>query len=77
MAKSQPLLLFYLMANKLLSSPTDNNKYTKNTKTNGKSFAFRMLFNIFKGWSGEGHVKKETEKEIIHFVYMVFNFFSG
>lgn len=27
------------------------------------------------GW--EGQVKKEKGKEIIHFVYMVFNFFSG
>lgn len=36
-----------------------------------------MLFNIFKGWGGEGQVRKENEKEIIHFVYMVFNFLSG
>lgn len=78
MAKRQTLLLFYLMANKLLCSQTDNTKkHAKKTKTNGILLAFRMLFNIFKRWGGEGQVRKEKEKEIIHFVYTVFNFFSG
>lgn len=50
---------------------------SKNTEANVILFVFRMLFNIFKGWDGEGQVGKEREKETIHFVHVVFNFCFG
>lgn len=57
MVKTQSLVLSYLMANNYSPKPKTINKQTRNAETN-MFVCFRMLFNIFKGWSGEGQVEE-------------------